>query len=68
LDTIIPITKTNACNTFVPSARRITRKTIPKATATAVTIWTKWFISTFNGEISVPRPLAIQDNYRKRKK
>jgi hypothetical protein len=37
-DTIIPITKTSACTIGLPRARRIIRKTIPKATATAVTI------------------------------
>jgi len=37
-DTIIPITKTNACKIGLPRARRITRKMTPKVTATAVTI------------------------------
>jgi hypothetical protein len=38
LDTIIPITKTNASKIPVPIARRIIRKMTPKVTATAVTI------------------------------
>jgi hypothetical protein len=38
LETIIPITKTIACTTLVPRARRIIRKIIPNVTATAVTI------------------------------
>ncbi len=62
LETMIPITKTSASKIPVPIARRIIRKITPKVTATAVTIWTKWLISTFNGEISLPRPLAIKDD------